>query len=160
MTMTETELRALGYVAKDGKAVRINGSSTHAEAQAISAATNPPGPIGSARAADAIAPRSPYRSKTEALYEARLRAMLFSGDICAYRYEAVTLRLGDRVRFTPDFRVVLADGTVELHEVKGAYTREDARIKLQTAATLFPEYVFRLAVSAKGQWTISTVRAV
>jgi hypothetical protein len=148
--LTRQELESLGYRVVDGKAIRV-GSGTQDRQ------------VGSANAQKSTtataATASPYRSKTEAAYAARLEIMQLAGSIRDWRYEAVRLRLADRVRFTPDFRVVSLDGSVALHEVKGAFTREDARIKLQTAATLFPEYRFVLATYAKGGWTIVPVRA-
>jgi len=143
--MSETELRALGYVAKDGKAVKVGSGVAAKDAAQTQNST--------------AATASPYRSKTEATYAAFLDALIRSGEILNWRYEAVTLRLGDRVRFTPDFRVEDREGRIELHEVKGAYTREDARVKLQVAATLFPEYRFQLCTYSKGNWTIARVRA-
>jgi hypothetical protein len=148
-TLTKAALQTLGFTVVDGKAVRVPDTVP----PRVDAVTE------SSPNQRRLQPASPYRSKTESHYAARLFSLRVIGQIHDWRYEAVTLRLGDRVRFTPDFRVVMADGTVELHEVKGAYTREDARIKLQAAATLFQEYRFKLATYAKGRWTITTVRA-
>ncbi len=52
-------------------------------------------------------------------------------------FEAIKLRLAAKTHYTPDFAVLLADGSFELHEVKG-FWREDARIKIKIAAEKFP----------------------
>lgn len=65
--------------------------------------------------------------------EARKRA----GEVSEYHFEAVTFKLAHDCRLTPDFFVVLADGTVEFHDAKGFF-REDAKIKMRVAADKFP----------------------
>jgi hypothetical protein len=46
-------------------------------------------------------------------------------------------RLADNTFYTPDFMVVMADGLLEAHEVKG-FWEDDARVKIKVAASLFP----------------------
>jgi hypothetical protein len=89
-------------------------------------------------------------NKTEARYAAHLDALVVSGVVQEHHFEGVTLKLADDTRYTPDFFVVLADGTCELHEVKPAsgtgrayYAREDAKLKVKIAARQFP---FRMCV--------------
>jgi hypothetical protein len=89
-------------------------------------------------------------NRTEAAYALMLQAKGLS-----FWYEAITLKLGPDVRYTPDFLVMLPDGLLECHEVKGSFTRDDAKAKFRVAAGLFP-FVFRMCVYAKGQWTITT----
>jgi len=48
--------------------------------------------------------------------------------------------------------VMLADGRLEAHEVKGVW-REDARAKIKIAAALFPLKFFAVARSGHG-WSV------
>jgi hypothetical protein len=54
-----------------------------------------------------------------------------------YRFEGVKLRLADNCFLTPDFAVMLADGRMQMHEVKGFWT-DDARVKTKVAAEAYP----------------------
>lgn len=67
------------------------------------------------------------------MLELRLRA----GEIEWYLFESVTLKLADDTRYTPDFAVMLADGTLEFHEVKG-WMEEAAFVRIKVAAEKFP----------------------
>lgn len=50
--------------------------------------------------------------------------------------------------YTPDFAVMTANGTMEMHEVKG-FWQDDARVKIKVAAESYP---FRfVAVKAKSK---------
>ena len=109
------------------------------------------------------------QNKTEAAYSLWLDKRKADGEILDYFYEGITLKLADATRYTPDFLVMLADGTLECHEVKagrldkktGAVVpmSEDAsRIKLNISAERFP-FRFRLAFAFKGQWFFREVGA-
>ncbi len=78
---------------------------------------------------------------TEAKYAADLEARKRAGEVEDYWFEAVTLKIADACRYTPDFLVQLPDGTIEAHEVKG-FWQDDARVKIKVAAEKFP-FVFR-----------------
>ena len=60
-----------------------------------------------------------------------------AGKILWYSFEGITLRLADRTTYTPDFVVMLANGELEMHEVKGFWT-DDAKVKVKVAAEKFP----------------------
>lgn len=77
------------------------------------------------------------RNKTEAAYEKVLHARLLTGEIAWYRFEGVKLRLADNTFYTPDYAVMLLDGAMEMHEVKG-YWEDDARVKIKVAAEMYP----------------------
>lgn len=79
-------------------------------------------------------------NKSEAAYAAHLETRRQAGEVAGYWFEAVTFRLADGCRYTPDFLVQLADGALECHEVKGARAifRDDARVKIKVAAELMP----------------------
>jgi len=87
-------------------------------------------------------------NKTEEAYAAHLRQRMQRGEILWYLFEALKLRLADNTFYSPDFGVMLADGTLEMHEVKG-FWMDDARAKIKIASSLFP---FRfIAVKAKAK---------
>lgn len=101
------------------------------------------------------APRGAKMNHTEARYAVLLDQRLRAGAVRWFEYEPVTFRLGDDTRYTPDFMLQLADGTIELHEVKG-FWRDDARVKIKVAARLFPFFTFRVVKALKGGgWTIT-----
>jgi hypothetical protein len=104
--------------------------------------------------------REPDMNKTEAEYAGMLEARKSSGEILWWAYEAVTLKLADNTRYTPDFLVMLADGALEVHETKGGFIREDGWLKLKVAAGMFPFRFFlcqKQAKKAGGGWTIRRV---
>jgi hypothetical protein len=84
----------------------------------------------------------PDMNKTEAAYAMVLRARQAAGEIAWWKFEGITLKLADDTRYTPDFAVMLADGSMEMHETKG-FMRDDAFVKLKVAAAQFP-FKFRL----------------
>ena len=81
-------------------------------------------------------------NEIEEAYATILSAWQAAGIVHAWRFEAVTLRLAADLRYTPDFWVVLDDGTVCCDEVKG-FWQPQARIKIKAAARLFPWFRFR-----------------
>ena len=86
-------------------------------------------------------------NKTEQAYEQRLNLLLRSGAIAWYKFEAINLRLADNTFYKPDFFVMLPDGQLQVHEVKGHWT-DDARVKIKVAAEMYPfEFI---AVKRKG----------
>jgi hypothetical protein len=76
-------------------------------------------------------------NKTEAAYERDLRDAVTLGDVAWYRFEGLKLRLADKTFYTPDFAVMLANGQMECHEVKG-FWHDDARVKIKVAAEQYP----------------------
>jgi len=77
------------------------------------------------------------RNKTEQAYESLLESMRISGEILWYKFEGIKLRLADNTFYTPDFFVMMADGQLEAHEVKGHW-QDDARAKIKIAADMYP----------------------
>ena len=76
-------------------------------------------------------------NKTEAAYAATLDARRYAGEVAWFKFEGVKLRLADNTFYTPDFAVMLTDGALEMHEVKG-FWQDDARAKIKIAADLYP----------------------
>lgn len=74
---------------------------------------------------------------TEAEYDVFLDARKHHGEVKWYRFEGMKFRLADNTFYTPDFAVMLTDGTLECHEVKGHW-QDDARVKIKVAASLYP----------------------
>lgn len=114
-------------------------------------------------------PRVPgAMNKTEAEYSLVLLAAKSRGEIEHFEFEAVTFKLGPDCRYTPDFMVIGADGTIEFHEVKGsqkvdrgkpnervkARIEDDARVKYIVAAERFWPFRFALAYKVPEGWAI------
>lgn len=97
-------------------------------------------------------------NKTEAAYAQQLTFRKHAGEVLWFGFETVKLRLATRTWLTVDFLVRLADGTFELHEVKGRkgtryYATEDGKIKAKVAAEQYPFWPFRIVwPRAGGGW--------
>lgn len=107
-----------------------------------------------------LRPRRGRMNKTEAAYAQHLHALQLAGQIRSWKFEAITLRLADNTRYTPDF-LVEADGlltlpmrVLEFHEVKG-FWRDDAKVKFKVAAELFPMFRFVAVKRKNRQWDLS-----
>lgn len=74
---------------------------------------------------------------TESKYALHLEAKRIAGEIFAYSFETITLKLADGCRYTPDFVVINRELEIEFHEVKG-FWQDDARVKIKVAASKFP----------------------
>ena len=95
-------------------------------------------------------------TKLEADYAKLLEERRIAGVILRWDYEPEHLRLADRTYYVPDFRVLMADGTVEFHEVKGLWLA-NARTKIKVAAELHPYRflaVMRRAKKDGGGWVV------
>lgn len=101
-------------------------------------------------------------NKAEESYATRLAGEVLAGNISAWWYEPVSLKLSEGVRYTADFMVVAADDVIELHEVKAGRLNkqtekivplcEDAgRAKFKVAREMFP-FRFVMAWQYKGVW--------
>lgn len=90
-------------------------------------------------------------NRTEAKYAQRLEERRRNGGIAWFKFEAVKLRLADKTFYTPDFAVMLTDGTLEMHEVKG-FWEDDARVKVKVAASLYP-FRFIAVTHKRGAWS-------
>jgi hypothetical protein len=96
-------------------------------------------------------------NKTEAEYAQLLEFRRLAGEIKAWGFERIKLRLADRCWYTPDFDVLRIGGELEFHETKGFF-REDARLKVKFAAKDFPRYRFivltRIPKRKGGGWAV------
>lgn len=92
----------------------------------------------------------------ESNYARHLDSLLDAGKIAGWWYELMTFRLAELCSLSPDFAVLMPDGSIELHEIKGGkwidqkhgrewtfFAEEDARAKLRMAGSVipFPLYV-------------------
>lgn len=91
---------------------------------------------------------APKLNKTEAAWGDVLRR---GSGLYAVHEQAITLRLANGCRYTPDFATMLADGSLSFWEVKG-FMRDDAAVKLKVAAAQFPAWAFWLVWRKGGQW--------
>jgi len=79
----------------------------------------------------------------ERRYADHLHKRQMAGEVHSFAFERHNLKLADKTYYKPDFEVMLPDGSIEFHEVKG-YMQEDANVKIKVAAEQFPQFVFRL----------------
>lgn len=102
-------------------------------------------------------------NKTELAYEAHLFAAKVAGEVAWYKFEGIKFRLADNTFYTPDFAVMLANGEMQLHEVKGSlqYIQDDAMVKIKVASDIYPFQFFLIAPKSKkdgGGWVIKKVK--
>ena len=93
-------------------------------------------------------------NQLETDYHTHLQERMVMGEIIWMRYEAITLKLGQDCRYTPDFAIMLPDCTIELHETKG-FMHDYALVKIKTAAAQFPFRIVLVTRQAKkdgGAW--------
>lgn len=90
-------------------------------------------------------------NRLETSYAALLDNRKHKGEILAWWFEAVAFRVGERCFWHPDFLVMLADGTLEIHDTKG-FTKDDATVKARAVAAKFPMTVYHVTYTKKGGW--------
>lgn len=109
--------------------------------------------------------KSGQMNGTERKYADHLETLYRTGAITWYSFEATTFKLAADTRYTPDFTVLLANGVVEFHEVKGTsknkktgerepFIEPAAKIKIKVAAEILPFRfsLFWLDKSVPGGW--------
>jgi hypothetical protein len=97
-------------------------------------------------------------NKTETAYADYLERLKSSGVILWWKFEGLKFRLADNTFYTPDFAVMMADGLIECHEVKGHWM-DDARQKIKIAADLYPFQFIAVKAAAKkdgGGWSVES----
>lgn len=103
--------------------------------------------------------KSGERNKTEAAYETFLEEQKQLGEVLWYKFEAMTFKLANDTRYTPDFIVMLSNGEIECREIKGskAIFMCDAKVKIKVAAEMFPFRfiaVFPIPKKLGGGWRV------
>lgn len=83
-------------------------------------------------------------NKTEAAHAQDLELRRRAGEIEAWLWEPLRLKLAPDCTYEPDFMVLMKDGAVEFHEVKGGFITDDGLVKLKVAAERFNWFRFVL----------------
>ncbi len=95
-------------------------------------------------------------NQTESAYAHILKLRQLAGEVLHYDYEPERLRLADNTYFVPDFRVLMADSTIEFHEVKAVakegklLCEDDARVKFKVASETHWMYGWRMVGLRRG----------
>jgi len=77
------------------------------------------------------------------------------------RYEALTFRMANGHRYTPDWVVITNEGKIECHEVKGGYalgSEQRARLAFDQARVEFPWMVWVWAKKSDGNFQKTVFR--
>ena len=99
-------------------------------------------------------------NKTETAYANELEKQKRNGEIQAYWFEAIKLKIADNAcTYTPDFLVLTNKNELELHEVKGskAVFADYAKVKCKVCADKYPfrlKVVFPIPKKQGGGWEI------
>lgn len=101
--------------------------------------------------------KSGRMNNTEFAYSKRLELQKQAGEILWYSFEPLRFRLADATGYTPDFMVMVKDGELQAHEVKGAKIifQDDAKVKIKVATEMFPIKflaVFPIPQNKGGGW--------
>jgi hypothetical protein len=96
-------------------------------------------------------------NQTEETYAGTLHTRFLAGELLAWQFETVTLKLAEDCRYTPDFMIQLADGSIEFVDTKGGGPMDPkSLVKIRCAAEKFPQFKFvieqKLAKSKGGGW--------
>jgi hypothetical protein len=91
-------------------------------------------------------------NKTEAAYANYLELQKHMGKVMWYEFEPINLRIASKCFYSVDFLVMLTNGQLECHEVKGFFT-DDALVKIKAAAAKFP-FRFIAVRLVKGAWEV------
>lgn len=90
-------------------------------------------------------------TKAESAWSELLEVDRIEGKVFRWRHESMRLRLTSpntgtvAAWYTPDFEVILPDGTVVFDEVKGSrFTDQASILRLKLAADTYTEFRFRL----------------
>lgn len=83
-------------------------------------------------------------NKGERAYAEHLDNLKTKGHILRYGFEASTWLIGPNCRLTPDFTVIMADGEMQMHEVKANrkgrwHAEDDAKVKMKAFVDKWPE---------------------
>lgn len=83
-------------------------------------------------------------NKAEEVYSNALLAQKQRGEIVDYRFESMKLRLADNTTITPDFVVLMPNGLIELHDIKGGFFPEHNRVKWKVGVEQYPWFTWVL----------------
>lgn len=93
-------------------------------------------------------------NKTEAAYAQLLDAQKHDGIVREWKFHAIRVRLADRTFYEPDFIVVMADGEIQIREVKGSYTTPTGQMKVKMCAEVLNFFrIIKASRQKDGSWT-------
>ena len=99
-----------------------------------------------------------YRSKTEEKYAQILDLEVKAGNVTRWLYEPLRLEIGPGAHYTPDFAVWRPGSAYpEMHEVKGGFVREAARVRFRAAVRAWPCFRWFWVVGQCGRWKTEEV---
>lgn len=81
--------------------------------------------------------KSGEKNKLETAYEVYLEQRKQAGEIQWYKFEGMKFRLANNCYYNPDFAVLLANGEMEMHEVKSIWM-DGSKEKVRVAAEMYP----------------------
>lgn len=90
---------------------------------------------------------------TEKRYADILDERIRLGEVVYWAFESLNFRLGDGVYYRPDFLIQLSDGSLEIHECKGGFIRDDSRAKMSVFKEKYP-FPLLLCQYVKKEWEI------
>lgn len=107
-------------------------------------------------------------NRVERAYSVHLQVQLLVGAIRGWRFQEITLKLGPDCRYTPDFLVELADGTIALDDCKGTkrnkvtggegyWAEADAMVKIRAAASQFKLFRIRVCWLTSQGWQVKEI---
>lgn len=106
-------------------------------------------------------------NKTEQAYAKALGERITFGTIEHYSFESITLKLAPDTRWTPDFFVMMPDGEIAFHEVKGRNKKtgkprieDHSFVKIKVAAAMFPFKFIVVWPNGFGGWDSKEIEAV
>lgn len=95
-------------------------------------------------------------NKLEASYASHLEVLKVGGEILDFAFEPVKLRLAVNTTYSPDFMLIMANESIEMHEVKGTtkgkpFCEDHSKVKIKVAADSFP-FKFVMVWKFDGAW--------
>ena len=96
-------------------------------------------------------------NKSEQAYAQHLEHLKQRGDLLWWKFEGMKFRLADKTFLTPDFAVMKRDGQISLHDVKGGYIFEDAKVKMKVAAEQYPFEFVIVKKDRGGIWSMTPI---
>lgn len=106
-----------------------------------------------------VKPRDKGMNGFERAYSEDLEKRKLVGEILFWRYEAIKIRLADNTFYTPDFMIMLPDGELEFHEVKG-FWQDAGRVKIKVVADQYPFRFIAVTRQPKklgGGWVVEEI---
>jgi len=102
-------------------------------------------------------------TQTEKRYANVLQAMLNNGEIARFDFEPERLVIGPNTAYTPDYRVMLADGSIVMVEVKPRNyqkipNQDKSAVKIKVAAEMHPYIFWRVVeTDVKGTFKMEVI---